>query len=108
MFMVLVGSAAAVLVSSTHTAAFRTISCLRELIPGLRVLGKKTRDMEGERDRLSNLWREGKRAQALEVADKSQHKAIKHMAELILNRSPEAASAKAFLELRHDEISTWQ
>lgn len=108
MVMVLVGSAAAVLVSSSSTTALRTLSCLRELVPGLRRFGHTTRAMERERERFSTLWREGKRAQAVELGDKSTSVAVKRMVELILNRSPEASSAKEFLELRHDEISRWQ
>ena len=106
--MVVVGSSAAVMVSSSTTTAFRTVLCLRELIPGLRVFGRSTEQMETERDRLCALWREGKRSQAVEIADKSSHPALKQMVELILNRAPEASSAKSFTELRHAEISRWQ
>ena len=106
--MVLVGSAAAVLVSSSSTTALRTVACLRELIPGLRLFGRKTREMEVERERVYQLWRDGKRSQAVELAEKSPHPAVKQMVDLILNRSPDASSAKTFLELRHEEISTWQ
>lgn len=106
--MVLVGSCSAVLVSSSETTAWRTVLCLRELVPGLRVFGKSTEGMELERDRLFTLWREGKRSAAVELADKSQAPAVKHMVDLILNRAHETATSKAFLELRHEEISRWQ
>lgn len=106
--MVLVGSCSAVLVSSSETTAMRTILCLRELIPGLRVFGKTTESMESERERLFALWREGKRSAAVDLADKSQAPAVKQMVDLILNRAQEATTSKAFLELRHDEISLWQ
>jgi len=106
--MVLVGSTAAVLVSSSSETALRTVIALRELIPGLRLFGSTTRAMEEERDQIFALWREGKRAQALDLAEKSRFPAVKEMVTLILNRSPEAASAKAFLELRHEEIARWQ
>lgn len=108
MVMVLVGSLAAVLVSSSTRTTLRTFLSLRELIPGLRFFGRKTEAMEKEREEVFNLWREGKRAQAVGVAEKSQSAAVKKMAELILSRAPEAASAKAFTELRHEEIGTWQ
>ncbi|WNG33969.1 hypothetical protein F0U60_10250 [Archangium minus] len=106
--MVVVGSASAVLVSSSHTTALRTLLCLRELIPGLRLFGHTTAQMEAEREQLYTLWREGKRSGALSLAEKSRFAAVKQMVELILNRSPEVASSKAFLELRHEEISRWQ
>jgi chemotaxis protein MotA len=106
--MVLVGSCAAVLVSSSRKTALRTVLCLRELIPGLGAFGKLTVVMEQEREQFCALWREGKRGQALALAEKSRFEAIKHLVDLILSRAPEAASAKEFLELRHAEISRWQ
>jgi chemotaxis protein MotA len=106
--MVLVGSCAAVMVSSSTSTAMRTIMCLRELIPGLRFFGSSTQAMESERDQLCALWREGKRSVAIGMGEKSASPAVKHMVELILNRSPEASSAKVFLELRHEEIARWQ
>ena len=106
--MVLVGSCAAVLVSSSHTTAYRTLLCIKELIPGLRFFGKTTDEMERERDQLIALWKEGKRAHALRESEKSRFPAVKEMLDLVLHRAPEVASAKVFLELRHGEIARWQ
>jgi chemotaxis protein MotA len=106
--MVVVGSCSAVLVSSSTKTALRTVLCLRELIPGLKVFGRVTSEMERERDQFCTLWREGKRGQALALAEKSRFEAIKQLVDLTLSRAPEAASAKEFLELRHEEISRWQ
>jgi flagellar motor component MotA len=108
MIMVVVGSCSAVLVSSSRTTALRTFLCLRELIPGLQVFGKQTAAMEQEREQFCSLWREGKRSQALALAEKSRFDAIKQLVDLTLNRAPEVASSKEFLELRHEEISRWQ
>ncbi len=108
MVMVLVGSCSAVLVSSSHTTAWRTILCLRELIPGLALFSRTTRAMEAERDQLSALWRDGKRSQAVDLAANSRFPAVKQMLELLLNRANEASSSKTFTELRHEEISRWQ
>lgn len=106
--IVLVGSAAAVMVSSSGATALRTILALREFIPGLRLFSKATVVMESERDQLAVLWRDGKRSQAVAIAEKSPHPAVKQMLDLLLNRAPEVSSAKTFLELRHAEISLWQ
>ena len=106
--MVVVGSTAAVLISSDSTTALRTVSCLRELVPGLRLFRRTTLTMEAERAQLYALWREGKRSGAVAVAEKSTFPAVKEMVDLILNRSPGVASAKVFLELRHEEIARWQ
>jgi chemotaxis protein MotA len=106
--MVMVGSCAAVLVSSSHSTALRTILCLREFIPGMRNFKKATTAMEAECDQLCALWREGKRNAALSVAESSRYPAVKQMLDLILNRAPEVASGKTFLDLRHQEIGLWQ
>lgn len=106
--MVFLGSTAAVLISSDSVTAWRTILCLRELVPGLRVFRRLTSAMEAEREQLYSLWREGKRSGAVSVAEKSEFPAVKEMVDLILNRAPDVSSAKVFLELRHEEIARWQ
>lgn len=106
--MVVGGSIAAVLLSSTSKAAIRTITVLGELVPGLRKFAKGTERMEREREELCALWRDGKRNAAVDYADRSESTAVKRMIELIMSRSPEAGGAKVFLELRHQEIAHWQ
>lgn len=106
--MVVLGSSAAVLISSDSVTALRTVSCLRELVPGLRLFRRTTTAMEAERAQIYTLWREGKRSGALAVAEQSTFPAVKEMVDLVLNRSPDVASAKVFLELRHEEIARWQ
>lgn len=106
--MVLVGSWAAVMVSSSTTTALRTLGCLRELIPGLKVFGRDTAEMEAERLKLCALWREGKRGEAVSLAERSRWPALKQMLDLILRRAPGASSAHTFLEIRHEEVGRWQ
>lgn len=108
LFMVLVGSLAATMVSSSARTMWRTFLCLRELIPGLRVLKRDTEAMEKERAEICDLWREGKRSRALELSEKSRFVPLREMVQLLLNRAPEAVSGKVFLEIRHAEISDWQ
>jgi chemotaxis protein MotA len=106
--MVVVGSASAVLLSSSARNALRTVLALKELIPGLRSFHARTEAMEKEREELCTLWKNGQRAAAVAFAEKSPYSSTKHLLELLLQRAPEAASAKVFTELRHDEISDWQ
>jgi chemotaxis protein MotA len=108
LIMVVGGSLAAVLMSSTTKTAVRTAVVLGELVPGLRQFARGTKKMEKDREAVTALWREGKRNAAVEYAEQSQAPAIKKMMELIMSRSPEAGSAKVFLELRHAEIAHWQ
>lgn len=105
---VLLGSFSAVLMSSTPLAALRTFLVLGELVPGVRRYARQTKRMEADREQLCALWQEGKRNAAVEHAEAAPSSAVKKTLELIMSRSPEAGSAKVFLELRHQEIAAWQ
>jgi chemotaxis protein MotA len=106
--MVLGGSLAAILISSSAVTAMRTLVYLRELVPGLGTLGRATEALEAERVQLTALWREGRRAQAVELAERSSFPPISRMLELVLSRAPEEATRAAFTELRHDALRRWQ
>ena len=106
--MVLVGSAAAVLSCSSRITAFRTLSCIRELIPGFGTLDGESKSIEQERVQLSNLWISGQRAQAVEFAENSKFASISKMMNLVLSRAPQAATSTIFLEIQHSEMSRWQ
>ncbi|MEO1174248.1 MAG: MotA/TolQ/ExbB proton channel family protein [Myxococcota bacterium] len=106
--MVLGGSLGAVLVRSAPATALRTFVALRELVPGLGVYAAATRAMEGEREQLVTAWREGRKAQAMEVASQSRFQSIKDMAQLILERAGASESHQTYQAIRHDEIGTWQ
>lgn len=106
--MVLVGSLAAVMTASTTITALRTLTFLRELVPALRKYKPETEAIEAERLEIGSLWREGRRAQAVAVAERSRHPAIKRMLELMLGRAPREATENAFVELRHAELIDWQ
>ena len=106
--MVLGGSLAAILISSTTRTTLRTFLCLREIIPGAGTLASATEALEAERLQLAALWREGKRAQAVELAERSRFPTVQSMLELVLSRAPEEATRSAFTDLRHAALSRWQ
>ncbi len=106
--VVLCGSAAAVITSSSARTTLKTLLCLRELMPFLGTLEPETRRLEEQRLRFTELWRDGKRAQAVELAERSSLSPIRKMLELVLARSTEKATETTFLELRHAELSLWQ
>lgn len=108
MVMVLGGSLAAVLIASTARTSLRTFTALREIVPGAGTLGQETASIEAERQQLTELWRQGKRAQAVELAQRSSHPAITRMLELVLDRAPSQATEAAFTELNHNEMLRWQ
>ncbi len=106
--MVLGGSLSAILSSSTATTSLRTFGALRETIPGLGSLGPGTTALENDRSQLVELWMDGRRAQAIQLAESSPFPAVSRMVELVLSRAPEETIRSAFTELRHEEMSRWQ
>ena len=108
LIMVLGGSLSAILVSSSAVTAARTFLCLREIVPGAGRLGPANESLEAERLKLAELWLDGKRAQAVELAERSEFPAIGRMLDLVLNRAPVEATRTAFTELTHAELSFWQ
>jgi len=106
--MVLGGSLSAILSSSTAITSLRTFTALRETIPGLGVIGPGTTALESDRAQLVELWMDGRRAQAVQLAEASAFPAVSRMVDLVLNRAPEETIRSAFTELRHAEMSRWQ
>ncbi len=106
--VVIGGSAAAILTSSSARASLWTLLCLRELVPGAGVLAKTTRGLESERARFAELWRDGKRTQAVELAERSAHEPLRVMLRLVLARAPRQRAETLFMELRHDTLGRWQ
>ena len=106
--MVLGGSLAAVLISSTAQTTARTFGALRELLPGLGTLSRQTAALEREREELVTLWRDGRRAQAVALAEQSAFPAVSRMLALVLERAPDEATKAAFTELQHATLSRWQ
>ncbi|MCA9558575.1 MAG: MotA/TolQ/ExbB proton channel family protein [Myxococcales bacterium] len=102
------GSFAAIMVSSSVRTVWHTLLCLRELLPIPGPLEAGTARLEDARRRFVVLWREGKRAQAVEVAERSGLPAIERMLELVLGRAGKETVDAAYLELRHAELGRWQ
>lgn len=106
--MVIGGSISAILVGSSPATALRTFGALREIVPFAGTLSPATRALEDERARLVGLWLEGRRAQAVELAEQSRFPAMRRTLELVLGRAPQEAIQAAFTELRHAELERWQ
>ena len=63
--MVMGGSLAAIMISSTGRAALGTLMCVRELIPFAGRLAPGTARIEAQRREFVKLWRAGQRGQAV-------------------------------------------
>jgi len=106
--VVLFGSMAAIITSSSARTTLRTLGCIRELLPFGGTLAPETQRLEAERAELTALWREGKRAQAVALAETSTLAPIRRMLDLVLARSSVKATDTVFLELRHAALGRWQ
>lgn len=106
--MVLGGSLSAIMVSSSAKTTLRSFTALREIVPGIGTLNKATVALEAERIALVEHWREGRRAQAVALAEQSRFPAIKRMLPLVLSRAPDEAVKSTFLELEHETLGRWQ
>jgi len=106
--MVLGGSTAAILVSSSALTTLRTLLCLREAIPFAGSLSPTTRAMEAERAELVKLWSEGRRAQAVQLAEGSRFPPIQRLIDLVLERAGPDEAKAAYTELVHAELTRWQ
>ncbi len=105
--VVLGGCAAAIMTSSSALTSLRTLLCLRELLPFAGQLDRGTAQIERERTRFAELWRDGKRAQAVDFAERATGP-VREMLRLVLARASEKRVSTVFLELRHAELERWQ
>lgn len=108
LIIVLCGSMAAILTGSRSRHSLKTLLCLRELLPLPGGLGAESAALEEERQRLVTHWREGRRAQAVQVGEGSTHPAIKLLLSLTLQRASAQQIESRFLEHRHGFLSEWQ
>lgn len=106
--VVLGGSATAILIASSSRTSLWTLICLRELVPFTGTLAKGTKEIEDARRRFAELWRDGRRAQAVELAEGSRHESMRQMLKLVLGRASEKRAETVFMELRHAELEKWQ
>lgn len=106
--IVLGGSAAAILTASRSRDSLRTLTCLRELLPFTGTLDRGTAELEAARLRFAELWRDGRRAQAVELAEQSTLPPVRAMLELVLARAGVDRADTVFMELRHATLTRWQ
>lgn len=108
LIIVVVGSIAAIITSSSGRDSLRTLLCLREVFPFTGTLARGTRVLEQDRAEFTRLWREGSRAQAVELAERSASPVMQRLLALVVGRASEKTVDTVFLELRHAELSRWQ
>ena len=106
--MVLVGCLAAILSSSSAVTAWRTFSCLRELIPNAGILAAQTDSLEQERTELRDFGFEATVLRPSTSVKAARLLYSKKLTDLVVKRAPDASIETAFMELRHAELSRWQ
>lgn len=106
--VVIGGSATAILTASSPLTSLRTLTALRELVPGAGVMTKGTQAIESARQEFATLWRDGRRAQAVSFAESSALEPIRQMLKLVLARASDKRIETVFMELRHAEVARYQ
>lgn len=104
LFIILVGSLGAVLLASRPRDFIRTLTSLRELIPFLDRFSRQTRAIEDERKHIEDLWLQGNRAQATQLASESVHPTTQMAVQQVLQKSSEAYTENRFTSLIHQTM----
>jgi flagellar motor component MotA len=100
--MILLGCLGAVMAGSHRRAFLTTFSSLRELIPGFGKVQRETMEINAEREKFYELWRNGKRAEAAALAERSRFPSTQELIRLVAARSTAQTTAKVFSDLRDD------
>ncbi|MCX6131644.1 MAG: hypothetical protein NTX25_21605, partial [Proteobacteria bacterium] len=113
--MILCGVVGAVLLGSKPKDFIKTFTVLKEFLPFFGRYERTTSKMEEERRRLEQLWIEGKRSEAIQMAEKSQLITTKEMLKQIAARASVALSENRFTALVHEandehdtSVSNWE
>lgn len=108
LLIILLGCTSAVLLGSSKEAALKTVTYLREILPGFKRVSRESKNMDKERSEIYSHWKSGKRGLAIEVSEKSKFKSSKEMVQLLLTRGQSSAVEKVFTELKHSEMEHLQ
>ena len=106
--IILMGSFGAVLLGSGVKDFLRTIIHLRELIPGLKLVTKETKNLDQQRQQIEKLWLEGNRTDAIRVAETNNSKVVKETIKLLLEKSRKETVDKKFTDIDHEFIDLLQ
>ncbi|WP_141733981.1 MotA/TolQ/ExbB proton channel family protein [Oligoflexus tunisiensis] len=100
--IVLLGTVGAVLLGSKPRDFMRTFAILQEFLPFLGHYGRTTRQMEVERRRLEALWIQGRRWDAITLAEQSSLATTREMLQQIAARASVALSENRFTAFVHE------
>ena len=91
-FIILFGSFGAVFLGSGPKEFLKTISYLKEFIPGLKSYEKTNGQIEVERKKIEMMWLEGRRAEIIQFSQSSNLASTKTMIDQLLSKSNKAYS----------------
>lgn len=102
--IILLGSFGAVLLGSRPRDFARTISILKQLLPGLGDYAKTTSSIESERKAIEELWLKGSKAEAVAIGDNSRLASSKEMVQQVLARRSRSYTENRFTAMVHEVI----
>lgn len=108
MLIIVCGSIGATLLGSKPRDFIRTFSALREFIPFIGRFGEQTTLMEDERHQLEELWVQGRRAEAVALAEGSKLPTTREMLQQVAGRASEAHTENRFTALTHVAVDQFE
>jgi len=108
LFIIILGMAGAIILSSRPRDTLQTLKSVLEIIPFVAKYGKESDSMEVQRKEIEDLWVDGKKTEALAVAEQSTYTPVKIMMDHILSRSDDARLDNRFTALGHECVDKWE
>ncbi len=108
LLIILFGSVGATLLGSKPRDFLRTFVALREFIPFVGRFGEQTSAMEDERHQLEELWIQGRRAEAVALAERSNLPTTREILQQVAGRVSEAHTENRFTALTHLAVDQFE
>ncbi len=108
LFIILAGCVAAILIASSRRVALRSLTVLREFVPGLGSYVKQTASSTEAFDSVYSLYTSGRRAEAIQKAESSGVPALEQFINTVVARGSDEVIQVVFHDLKATEIEQMQ
>lgn len=108
LLIIAVGAMGSTLLGSKPRDFLQTFAALGEFLPFLGRYGRKTEAMERERIQLEELWIEGRRSEAISLAEKSELATTQEMVKQVAGRASQALTENRFTALTHAAVDQFE
>ncbi|SMF71108.1 MotA/TolQ/ExbB proton channel family protein [Pseudobacteriovorax antillogorgiicola] len=106
--VICVGMLGALVLSSRPKDFIGTLVSLREILPFFARYSEESDRIEAERVKLEDLWVQGKKIEAANLAEASKYEEIRLMMDYIMSRADDAVLDNRFTALGHRCVDRWE